>query len=71
MPRRFLNEEGTARLTAKNDPARGVLFCNGCNKKQLPRTKQLKDVGTKVYACNVCHQTDFDMLVEPTGRWAI
>jgi len=23
------------------------------------------------YMCNVCRQIDFDMLVEPTGRWAI
>ena len=70
VPGRFLTKDKTARLTAKNDPARGVLFCNGCNKKQLPRTAQRKD-GTKYYACAECRQIDFDMLVEPTGDYAI
>ena len=70
VPGRFLNADKTARLTRANDPARGLIHCNGCNKKQLPSTSQRKD-GTKYYVCAECLHPDFDMLVEPTGRWAI
>ena len=70
VPGRFLNKERTARLTRANDPARGLLDCHGCKKRQLPKKAKARD-GTPGYACSVCGRIDFDMLVEPTGRWAI
>ena len=66
VPGRFLNADKTARLTAQNDPARGLIHCNRCDMKRKPIRN-----GIGGYMCNVCRQIDFDMLVEPTGRWAI
>jgi hypothetical protein len=71
VPGRFLNAEKTALLTQANDPARGLLFCNGCQKKQLPKKNEREDGTRGGYKCSVCNRPDFDMLVEPTGRWAI
>ena len=65
-PGRFLDPTKSFLVTLANDPSRGLLYCNRCDMKRKPARD-----GKGGYMCNVCRQTDFDMLTEPTGRWAI
>ena len=66
VPGRFLNAERTARLTAKNDPARGLLFCHRCDTDRMP-----KKHGVQGYKCSRCDSFKIDMIREPTGDYAI
>ena len=71
VPGRFLNEEGTARLTVQNDPARGLIHCHGCDMKRKPVKGRNRRTGTQCYVCGVCRQANFDMITLPTGDYVI
>ena len=70
MPGRFLTKDKTARLTAQNDPDRGLLFCNLCRTEQKPAIKQAND-GSKSYMCAECKRVDIRMITPPKGKYAI
>jgi len=71
VPGRFLNEEGTARLTVQNDPARGLIHCHGCDMKRKPVKGRNRRTGMQCYICGVCRQANFDMVTLPTGDYVI
>ena len=68
VPGRFLTKDKTARLTAQNDPARGLIYCQRCDTDRIP-TKH----GTMGYKCSKCSSFKIDMIPgkEPTGDYAI
>jgi hypothetical protein len=68
-PGRFLDPTKSFLVTQANDPARGLLDCHGCRKKQLPKKWKFWD-GTKGYVCSICCLNDYTMITEPTGKYA-
>ena len=71
VPRRFLNEEGTARLTRANDPASGLIYCHRCKREWPPRKGGSPRGGTQHYICSECRTANIRIITEPTGDYAI
>ena len=70
-PGRFLNPEKTALLTKANDPARGLIYCNKCDKEWKPKKSRDPATGVQRYKCSECQSCDIRMVTEPTGDYAI
>ena len=71
MPGRFLTKDKTARLTQANDPARGLIFCDNCDKELKPKKGEDPQTGVKRYVCGECRSKDIRIVEEPTGDYAI
>ena len=73
VPGRFLNAEKTARLTRANDPARGLIYCQRCEREWPPQKGQISNTGAQCYLCSECRSNKIDMIPgkEPTGDYAI
>ena len=73
MPGRFLTKDKTARLTAQNDPARGLIYCQRCDTNRMPHIGQNSITGAQCYLCSECRSNKIDMIPgkEPTGDYAI